>query len=185
MRVAMLTTSYPKFPGDGTAPFIERMAEAVASAGHAVNVVLPRHPDLVTDDRRGAPRVRFFPFFAGPARPHRWGYASSMAADRRLRGAALAVAIVVRGKGPLGFDAGRAAQNMMLAAWSEGIGSCPNGISDSAAMAEAIGLQDDDHFAVVLSFGYPAREIDPEARAPEEWIARADRKPVDEVVERR
>src|SRR5689334_24305524 len=31
-------------------------------------------------------------------------------------GAALVVAIVVGGKGPLAFDAGRAAQNMMLAA---------------------------------------------------------------------
>jgi len=94
MRVAMLTTSYPKFPGDGTAPFIERMATVVAAAGHAVDVVLPNHRDLVTVGRRGGEGVRFFPFFAGPTRRHRWGYASSMAADRRLRAAALAVAPV-------------------------------------------------------------------------------------------
>jgi len=90
----MLTTSYPKFPGDGTAPFIERMALAVAEAGHSVDVVLPRHRDLVTAGRRGAGAIRFFPFFAGPRRPHLWGYASSMAADRHVRGAALAVAPV-------------------------------------------------------------------------------------------
>ena len=102
-----------------------------------------------------------------------------------LLGAPLAVAILVRGKGPTGFDAGRAAQNMMLAAWNDGVGSCPNGIADSGAMGEALGLTEEDHFAVVLTFGYPAGDIDPERRTPEEWIARADRKPLDEVVERR
>src|SRR5438874_1283198 len=29
-----------------------------------------------------------------------------------------------------GFDIGRCAQNMMLTAWNDGIGSCPNGIKD-------------------------------------------------------
>src|SRR3954470_5367055 len=106
------------------------------------------------------------------------------AADNVL-GAALVIGLIVRGKGPVSFDAGRAAQNMMLAAWNDGVGSCPNGIADAAAMAEALGLTDDDHFAVVLSFGYPAGGIDPESRSPEDWIARADRKPLDEVVERR
>jgi len=106
------------------------------------------------------------------------------AADNVL-GAALVVGLIVTGKGPVSFDAGRAAQNMMLAAWNDGVGSCPNGISDSAAMGEALGLRDDDHFAVVLTFGYPAREIDVEGRAPEEWIARADRRPFEDVVERR
>jgi nitroreductase len=106
------------------------------------------------------------------------------AADNVL-GAALVVAVIVRGKGPVSFDCGRAAQNMMLAAWNEGVGSCPNGIADGAAMRDAIGLQDDDHFAVLLSFGYPARPIDPEARTPEEWVERADRRALDELVERR
>src|SRR3954453_18749746 len=106
------------------------------------------------------------------------------AADNVL-GAALMIAVIVRGKGPVSFDAGRAAQNMMLAAWNEGVGSCPNGIADAAAMGEALRLTEEDHFAVVLSFGYPAGDIDPEARTPEEWIARADRKALDEVVERR
>ena len=95
------------------------------------------------------------------------------------------VAVVVWGRGPTAFDAGRAAQNMMLAAWNDGVGSCPNGISDAAAMGEALGLREDDHFAVVLTFGYPARGIDVEGRTPEEWISRADRRPLEELVERR
>jgi nitroreductase len=106
------------------------------------------------------------------------------AADNVL-GAALVIGLIVRGKGPVSFDAGRAAQNMMLAAWNDGVGSCPNGIADAAAMGDALGLTEDDHFGVVLTFGYPARDVDPQARAPEEWIARADRKPLDELVERR
>jgi nitroreductase len=100
-----------------------------------------------------------------------------------VSGAALAVAIVIRGKGPTGFDAGRAAQNMMLAAWGDGIGSCPNGIADPEALAAVLGHAEDEQVATVLSFGYPARPVDPESRTPDEWIERADRLAFDEVVE--
>jgi nitroreductase len=100
-------------------------------------------------------------------------------------GAALVVAIVVWGKGPLALDAGRAAQNMLLAAHDAGIGSCPNGISDRDAMAAAVGTGEGEQVSTVLSFGYPSRPRHPESRPPEEWIARADRKPFDEVVSER
>jgi nitroreductase len=95
------------------------------------------------------------------------------------------VAIVVSGKGPVGMDAGRAAQNMMLAAHNDGIGSCPNGISDAEAMAAAVGLEDGEQLATVISFGYPAKPRDPERRSADEWIERANRKPFDEVVSER
>ena len=49
MKVLMVTSSYPKFSGDVTAPFVESIARSVAARGHAVDVVLPHHPDL----RRG------------------------------------------------------------------------------------------------------------------------------------
>jgi nitroreductase len=39
-----------------------------------------------------------------------------------VRGAALVVVIALRGRGPTAFDAGRAAQNMMLTAWNDRIG---------------------------------------------------------------
>jgi nitroreductase len=111
--------------------------------------------------------------------------AEAVYAPDNLRGAALVVAIVVAGKGPLGFDAGRAAQNMMLAAWGEGIGSCPNGVSDRDRMRQVVGHAPDEQVATVLSFGYPKRSRNPENRSAEEWISRADRRPFDEVVERR
>jgi hypothetical protein len=34
----------------------------------------------------------------------------------------------------------------------------------------------------VLTFGYPAKPRDPARRSAEEWVARANRKPFDEVV---
>jgi nitroreductase len=111
--------------------------------------------------------------------------ATAVYEEGNLLGAALAVAIVVRGKGPLGFDAGRAAQNMMLAAWNDGIGSCPNGIADAAAMRATLGHDEDEQVAILISFGYPARARDPQRRRPEEWIERANRLPFDEVVELR
>jgi nitroreductase len=96
-------------------------------------------------------------------------------------GAKLAVALVVEGSP--GFDAGRAAQNMMLAAWNEGITSCPNGMPDNRKTSELLGLGEEEHVLNILAFGYPARSRDPEKHAAEEWIARAKRKPLEEVVE--
>jgi len=98
-------------------------------------------------------------------------------------GAALVVAIVVGGKGPLAFDAGRAAQNMMLAASNDGIGSCPNGIADAEALAAVVGAGPDEQVVTVLTFGYPARPVDAQSRSADDWIARADRVPFDEIVE--
>ncbi|HZQ66845.1 MAG TPA: nitroreductase family protein [Gaiellaceae bacterium] len=97
-----------------------------------------------------------------------------------VRGAQLVVAIV--GKG--GLDTGRCVQNMLLVAWNEGIGSCPNGLSDPEGARAALGLAEDDGLAIVLTFGYPARPRDPHRRTPEDWSARADRKPLDGLVEK-
>ncbi len=99
-------------------------------------------------------------------------------------GAALVVAVVVFGKGPTSFDAGRAAQDMMLAAANDGVGSCPNGAADPEALHAALGLGEDERVATVLTFGFPARQRDPERRPAEAWIAAADRKALDEVVRR-
>jgi nitroreductase len=109
--------------------------------------------------------------------------AGAVYAPGNVLGAALVVAVVTFGKGPLAFDAGRAAQNMMLAAWSDGIGSCPNGIADAEAMARALELGDGEQAAVVLSFGYPLRPTTPERRPPERWIDSADRVPFDQSVQ--
>jgi nitroreductase len=103
-------------------------------------------------------------------------FAETVYAPENVRTAALAIAIVC----PRAFDVGRAAQNMMLAAWGEGIVSCPNGVADAAAASELIGGEP----AIVLSFGYPAKPRDPESRPAEEWSRRANRKALEQVSRR-
>lgn len=101
-----------------------------------------------------------------------------------VRGAPLVVALVVGGKGPVSFDAGRCAQNMLLAAWNDGVGGVPNGIADHDSANAIVGAPEDQSIAMVLSFGYPARPRNPESRSAAEWSARRKRKPLDELVER-
>jgi nitroreductase len=96
-------------------------------------------------------------------------------APGNVLGATLVVAIA---GSAFPFDKARAAQNMMLAAWNDGVGSCPNGISDAEAAERIVGAP----VGIVLSFGYPARPRDPNSRSAEEWSANAKRKPFDEVV---
>jgi nitroreductase len=96
-------------------------------------------------------------------------------APGNVLGAALVVAIA---GGAGAMDVGRAAQNMLLAAWNEGVGSCPNGISDAEGAERIAGAP----VTVVLTFGYPAKPRDAAAHTAEEWSARAKRKPFDEVV---
>jgi nitroreductase len=98
-----------------------------------------------------------------------------------VRGAKLVVAILAKAS----LDTGRAIQNMLLTAWNDGVGSCPNGLAEMERAREVLGLAEDDELAIVLTFGYPAKPADPSRRTPEEWSGRANRKPLDELVERR
>ena len=79
-----------------------------------------------------------------------------------------------------GFDVGRCATDMQLAAWNEGVGSCPNGIANADAAAEICG----GPVQMILSFGYPAKPRDVDAHSADEWSARAKRSPLDELVKR-
>jgi nitroreductase len=74
------------------------------------------------------------------------------------------------------FDAGRCAQNMMVAAWSEGIGSCPAHLPE-ADLGRLLGVPADLHVNRVIAFGY----IDPGRMAAPRSVARP-RKPIAELV---
>ena len=80
------------------------------------------------------------------------------------------------------YDVGRCSQNMMLAAWNDGVASCPAGLGDRTAAAAALDLDEEPVMAIV--FGYPVRPRDPESRPAEQWSARANRKPLADVVSR-
>jgi nitroreductase len=110
--------------------------------------------------------------------------AASVFVPENVLSAGLVIAILVRGKGPVLFDAGRAAQSMLLAAWADGIASCPNGIADGDAAREALDAADDEMPVIVLSFGLPERARDPESMGADAWSRRANRKAIDEVVRR-
>ena len=103
--------------------------------------------------------------------------ADAVYAPENVRGATLVVAIV---GDAAGFDVGRCATNMQLAAWNDGVVSCPNGIRDQEAAARICGGE----VKMILRFGYPARQRDVDARRADEWSARAKRAPLDELVRR-
>ena len=103
--------------------------------------------------------------------------ADAVYAPENVRTAALVVALV---GDAAGFDVGRASQNMMLAAWNDGVASCPNGIADADAAARICGGE----VKMILSFGYPANPRDVNRHTAEQWSARAKRLPLDELVRR-
>src|SRR5688572_25064079 len=89
----MVTSSYPRFPGDVVAPFIESIARGVAGRGHRVDVVLPHHPDL---HRPAGEPVSFHPYRYAPLdRWSRWGYAQSLRRDVSVRAGAFLLAPLV------------------------------------------------------------------------------------------
>ncbi len=108
--------------------------------------------------------------------------AETVYAPRNVLTAKLVIAVVT-GR-PAAFDVGRAAQNMMLAAWNDGVTSSPIGTRDAEVARRELGLGGDERVQTILSFGYPASGRDAGSRTAEEWSRRARRKALDEVVRR-
>jgi nitroreductase len=80
---------------------------------------------------------------------------------RHLAGAAAAIALVTPDPHldepfSVMWDLGRAAQNMVLAAWELGVGSVPATVYDQALARRLLGYPDDQWCEFLLSFGYPA-----------------------------
>ena len=65
------------------------------------------------------------------------------------------VIIVVRLGDSRPFDAGRVAQNMMVAAQADGIASCPVGIQHDDCARKVLGLPPEAVVAMAITFGYP------------------------------
>ncbi len=101
--------------------------------------------------------------------------AEAVYAPENVQTAGLVVAII---GDAFPFDVGRCAQNMMLAAWDIGVVSCPNGTRDTELAASIAGGE----VKMILSFGYPQRELHVESRSAEDWSASAKRKPLDDLV---
>ncbi len=54
------------------------------------------------------------------------------------------------------FDAGRAAQNMMLAAWDQGVASCVAALHDEACARQVLGVPEEYDIQIAIAFGYPS-----------------------------
>lgn len=92
---------------------------------------------------------------------------------RHVPEAAWVVAIAMPAEHTL-FDAGRAAQNMMVAAWGEGVASCPVTTHDTECSRLVLGLPDGLQALQAVAFGYPPDPARVGAGRP--------RKPLGEII---
>ncbi len=133
-----------KFAERSLAPeHVERILNAGRRAGSSKNRQLWRF--IVVRDRARLEQLAAVGPYAG-----------------HLAGAAAAVALLTpdpaRNDAPYSvmWDLGRAAQNMVLAAWELGIGSVPATVYDQPLARRLLGYPDDQWCEFLLSFGYPA-----------------------------
>jgi glycosyltransferase involved in cell wall biosynthesis len=89
--VVMVTSSYPRFPGDSVGTFLEPIAHAVAALGHDVHVVAPWHPLVRRAPTEGGVQFHFYRYAPIPSL-YVFGYASAMRDDVALRATAWAAA---------------------------------------------------------------------------------------------
>ena len=80
----MLTSSYPRFPGDGIGTFVEPIAHGVAALGREVHIVAPWHPLITRPPREGDVHFHFYRYAPLPSL-HLFGYAAALRADIALR----------------------------------------------------------------------------------------------------
>ena len=85
--VVMVTTSYPRFPGDSVGTFMEPIAKGVAARGHEVHIVAPWHPKLARGTSDAGVFFHFFKY-APVESLNVFGYAAGLHADVRLKSSA-------------------------------------------------------------------------------------------------
>jgi nitroreductase len=105
--------------------------------------------------------------------------AETVAAPSNIRGCVTAVAVVLKGQSA--WDGGRMAQNLMLAAWSQGVGSCPNTPVNRDECKAILGVEAEHDVLTILSLGYPAEPV-PRGADADAILARIDRKPLEELT---
>ena len=96
--IVMVTSSYPRFPGDSVGTFMEPIATSIAARGHQVHVVAPWHPAIDRPRTDRGVHLHFYKY--APVRSlNVFGYAASMHGDVSLRGAAYAATPVALAAG--------------------------------------------------------------------------------------
>lgn len=100
--------------------------------------------------------------------------------------AAFAVVVVMPGGGFADFDAGRTIQNMLIAAWAEGVGSCVVTLSDEARVREILGVPENYQVRHCVTFGYALEGVEPqvEGQPLRRVLANMGRKPLETLLHR-
>jgi nitroreductase len=106
--------------------------------------------------------------------------AETCSSPANLRKCRLALAVVMHNN-QRPEDGGRAAQNIMLAGWADGIGSCPNTPMQRDECNRLLGVPTEAHVSTILSLGYPAQAV-PRGTDADAILSRIDRKPLDELT---
>ncbi len=83
MKIAVIASSYPRYEGDGTAPFVKSISEALAKIGNEVEVVAPYHP-LVNENFKDIIKVHWFKY-APFNKFYIMGHANSLDSDVKLK----------------------------------------------------------------------------------------------------
>ncbi len=101
-----------------------------------------------------------------------------------LRDAPLAIVVVSEPSSRGDFDSGRAIENMMLAAWGDGVGSCIASMHREADAKRILGIPDTHRLQQVVAFGYPCPGVVPtiEGKPLAAVLASTGRKPLGDLV---
>ena len=90
MHICMVTSSYPRYPGDIAGTFILALAQAITELGHQVSVVAPADPTATHSETGPIPVTRFRYSPVPGIQP--MGYGKALENDQRLRFSAYACA---------------------------------------------------------------------------------------------
>ena len=82
--------------------------------------------------------------------------ASATSSGSFIAGAPMAIAVAMDGPRMAQFDAGRLIENMLLVAWSEGVGTCMVGGWDQDKAKALLGIPESMEFVTAMPYGYPA-----------------------------
>ena len=94
MKILAITSSYPRYEGDPTAPFIESIVRGVAAQGHTVHVLLPQHRGWSRPPSEGS--VHYHHYRYSPRRSWTpWGFSESLQGGVQIRKPLYALAPVV------------------------------------------------------------------------------------------
>jgi glycosyltransferase involved in cell wall biosynthesis len=96
LKVLAITSSYPRYEGDVTAPFIESITRGIADRGHEVHLLLPKHREWARPPSDGS--IYYHPYRYSPLSSWTpWGFSESLEGGTRIRKPLYALAPIVAG----------------------------------------------------------------------------------------